>query len=69
MHQKLKDFEPDEVCDEGGVSGKSNRMGSELQGKERGKKTFARLLRQRQRHCTNSVTPRSFSVLAEIKTF
>lgn len=47
MHQILKDFEPDEVCDEGGVSGKSSLMAryhNELQGKERGKKTFARFL-------------------------
>ena len=47
MHQILKDFEPNEVCDEGGVSRRSNVMAryyTELQGKGRGKKTFARLL-------------------------
>lgn len=26
MHQILKDFEPNEVCDEGGVSWRSNVM-------------------------------------------
>lgn len=47
MHQILKDFEQDEVNGEGDGSGKSHLMAryhSGLQGKERGKKTFARVL-------------------------
>lgn len=47
MHQRLKSFEPDKVCDEGGDLRKTNLMAkyyNELQGNERCRKISGKTL-------------------------